>query len=87
MSDPIIFWYKNYRGEQGYRRAIPISLRFGASDWHKESQWLLLAFDTQKGAEREFALRDISGIVGFPTIQFAAALHLPHAPEGARQDD
>ncbi len=74
MSEPITFWYKNYRGETGYRQAIPISLRFGSSDWHKETQWLLVGFDTEKQAEREFALRDISAVVGFPTVPFAVTL-------------
>lgn len=70
MNEPLTFWYKNYRGESGFRQAIPISLRFGSSKWHPESQWLLLGLDTDKQEEREYALRDMSGVVGFPSIMF-----------------
>jgi hypothetical protein len=56
----IVFWYKNYKGEQGYRRAVPISIRYGTSDYHRAPQWLMLAFDTEKEAEREFAMADMS---------------------------
>lgn len=56
----IVFWYKNYKGEQGYRRAVPISIRYGTSDYHHSPQWLMLAFDTEKQAEREFAMADMS---------------------------
>jgi hypothetical protein len=73
MSEAITFWYKNYRGETGYRNAVPISLRFGSSDWHKGAQWFLVAFDTEKNAEREFAMNDISAVVGLPTIPFKGA--------------
>lgn len=78
-AEAIVFWYKNYRGETGYRRAIPISIRFGVSDWHKEPQWLLLGIDTDKEAEREFALKDISAVVGFPTIGFGGVAQKPGA--------
>ena len=64
----IVFWYRNYKGEEGYRRVIPISMRFGTSEWHKEPQWLLLADDTVNGKQREFAMRDISSVVGKPEI-------------------
>ena len=52
----IRFRYTNWRGETGDRRATPISMRFGASRWHGEDQWLMLAYDHDKGVEREFAL-------------------------------
>lgn len=68
MSSPIVFWYKNYKGEEGYRRVRPISIRYGTSEWHKEPQWLMLAEDLENDKRREFAMRDISGIVGAPTI-------------------
>jgi hypothetical protein len=47
--------YTNYRGETATRRISPISVRFGSTEWHPEEQWLLLAFDHDKQAEREFA--------------------------------
>ncbi len=67
----ITFWYKNYRGEEGYRRATPISLRFGSSEWHPAQQWLMLAHDDEKNAPREFALADMKDIIGRVEIPFA----------------
>lgn len=67
-GEPIIFWYRNYRGEEGYRRVIPRSIRFGASEYHDDEQWLMLAFDTEKNADREFAMRDMKGFVGNSTV-------------------
>lgn len=64
----IVFWYRNYKGEEGYRRAIPISIRYGTSEWHKEPQWLWLMDDTENSKRREFAMRDMSGVVGSPVI-------------------
>ena len=61
MIEPFIFEYKNHRGEVATRTVTPISVRFGSTEWHSEPQWLLLAFDHEKQAEREFAMRDIGG--------------------------
>lgn len=68
MPDELVFWYRNYRGEEGYRRVRPISLRFGVSEWHAEPQWLLKAEDLEKGSEREFAMRDVKNVVGHHKI-------------------
>lgn len=51
--------YTNYKGVTGTRSIIPIELLFGCTEWHKEEQWLLRAFDTAKNAERTFAVKDI----------------------------
>lgn len=56
---PLTFWYKNHRGEEAFRTAFPISIRFGTTEYHSEAQWLLKAFDRDKQAEREFAMRDM----------------------------
>jgi hypothetical protein len=50
--------YKNWRGEVAVRNIIPISVRYGNTEWHPEMGWLMLAFDVDKQAEREFALKD-----------------------------
>lgn len=71
MSEAIIFWYRNYKGEEGYRRVLPISIRYGTSQWHPEKQWLMLADDLENNKQREFAMRDISGMVGSPVLAFA----------------
>lgn len=63
----IIFWYKNHRGKEEYRRVRPISIRFGSSEWHTEPQWLMLADDLEYNKRREFAMRDMRNTVG-PTL-------------------
>lgn len=51
--------YTNYRGETTLRTVVPKSIFFGATEWHKEPQWLLEALDVQKDADRHFAMKDI----------------------------
>lgn len=51
--------YTNYKGETAVRRILPKELRFGSNKWHSEPQWLLVAHDLDKGAERTFACKDI----------------------------
>jgi predicted DNA-binding transcriptional regulator YafY len=51
--------YTNYRGETSLRRIRPERIFFGSSDWHPEAQWLLEAYDVDKGALRGFAMKDI----------------------------
>lgn len=58
-GEPLTFAYRNWRGEVGTRHVRPISVRYGSTEWHPEPQWLLLAHDLDKDAEREFAMRDI----------------------------
>lgn len=51
--------YTNYRGEQAWRRILPIKIWFGSTEWHPEDQWLLDAVDIEKNVNRSFAMRDI----------------------------
>ncbi len=51
--------YTNWKGVTGIRHIIPKDIFFGATEWHKEEQWLLNAFDVDKQADRAFALKDI----------------------------
>ncbi|USN16555.1 hypothetical protein POLEWNIK_00290 [Brevundimonas phage vB_BpoS-Polewnik] len=57
----ICFTYKNYRGEVGRRRvrARDIHVSFGATHYHPEPQIIFRAFDLDKEAVREFALKDM----------------------------
>lgn len=48
--------YVNHRGERVYRRILPRSIRFAATEWHPEPQWLLEALDLDRNVERSFAL-------------------------------
>lgn len=56
---PLAFTYRNWRGEVGHRSVYPIRMEWGATEWHPEPQWLLVAHDIEKGAERSFAVKDI----------------------------
>lgn len=53
------FEYVNYKGTKSTRNVIPMSLRFGSTEYHTENQWLLVVYDIDKQSEREFALKDI----------------------------
>jgi hypothetical protein len=64
IAPPLAFVYRNHRGEVATRRAIPISVRYGSSPWHPDPDWLLEAFDVERGAVRTFAMKDMIGIVG-----------------------
>jgi hypothetical protein len=52
--------YTNHRGDRGTRLVRPIRVWHGRTDWHPEAdQWLLEAFDHDRKAVRNFAVRDI----------------------------
>jgi predicted DNA-binding transcriptional regulator YafY len=51
--------YANHRGERGLRRILPEKIEFLESGWHPDPQWILLAWDLEKDAVREFAMKDI----------------------------
>jgi predicted DNA-binding transcriptional regulator YafY len=55
-ENPVTFRYTNWQGETSDRRVIPRKLRFGTSQWHKTPGWLLLAFDFDRMAFREFRM-------------------------------
>lgn len=61
QTEELHFTYKNYRGEVGRRRVRleDIHVRFGATHYHPEPQLIFRAFDLDKEAVREFALRDM----------------------------
>jgi hypothetical protein len=63
VAPVVVVHYTNWRGETSRRRIIPKSVRYGSTEWHPEPQWLLLAWDDDKQADREFALKDF-GIRG-----------------------
>jgi predicted DNA-binding transcriptional regulator YafY len=51
--------YTNYRNETAIRAIIPERIWYGSTTWHPQEQWLLDAFDIEKGERRSFALADI----------------------------
>lgn len=51
--------YTNCQGKRAIRRIKPINMKFGANQWHQEPQYLLLAYDYERDALREFAMKSI----------------------------
>lgn len=62
-QQPLVFEYVNWRGELGQRRVMPSRILFGSTEYHPEPQWLMEAFDLDKGEMRSFAMRDIEKIM------------------------
>lgn len=59
-SSCVSITYTNWRGETTKRIIQPERIYFGKTQWHPEEQWLLRAFDQDKQAKRDFAMKDIS---------------------------
>lgn len=55
----VVIDYTNWRKQRRSRKIVPISVRFGSSDYHREPQWLLQALDLETGKEKEFSMKDI----------------------------
>lgn len=51
--------YTNWKGVTSYRNIIPKSIEFKSTDWHKDKQWILNAYDVDKQADRGFAVKYI----------------------------
>lgn len=56
--------YTNYRHETAERTIIPEKIWYGSTAWHPKQQWLLDAFDVEKGERRSFAIADIKSWLG-----------------------
>lgn len=61
-GDIIRFSYTNWKGFKSIRKAIIKEFYFGSTEFHKEYQMLIRAFDLDKMEERVFAAKDIDGI-------------------------
>lgn len=59
VAAAVRFDYINYRGERAIRTVIPERCYLGEVTWHPGEQWILDAFDVEKGAIRSFAIADI----------------------------
>lgn len=53
------FRYRNHNHQVADRRVYPLKITYGTTEWYKEPQWLLEAWDLYKEAMRTFALRNI----------------------------
>lgn len=60
MNHPIKVRYTNYRGEAAIRTIVPLNFYFGSTEYHKEEQWLVKLWDVERGAERIYALQEIT---------------------------
>lgn len=58
-SETTTVGYTNYRGEYGVRTLVPQGIYFGCTEWHRVPQWLMRAWDVNKGDYRDFALIDL----------------------------
>lgn len=56
---PLIFSYKNYKGTTSERTVLPSGVFYGITEYHKQPQYFLHAWDIEKKAYRDFALQDI----------------------------
>ena len=63
-DEPVNIVYTNWKGETGDRDIMPLQVWYGMTKWHPAKQWLLRAFDLDKQAERDFALKDIAQVQG-----------------------
>ena len=52
--------YTNWKGQTSVRKIVPKEIIFGSNEWHKEAQWILVAYDADKKADRNFALKGIT---------------------------
>ena len=59
VSQTVEIDYTNWRGERSVRRIVPDRIQWTANNWHKETQWLLRAWDEEKHDFRDFAVKDI----------------------------
>ena len=51
--------YKNWRGEEGVRKIIPLHIYFGSTEFHPVEQWLLKVWDCEKNDYRIYTFKDI----------------------------
>lgn len=62
MNKLVSFTYTNYRNETSKRIVLPEKMWFGSTDYHKQEQWLMSAFDLAKQDYRDFAMSDITDL-------------------------
>ena len=60
----IDFVYTNHKGECRARRAHPLRLFWGTTEWHPEPGWKLEAHDLVKHARRTFAVKSMNPVKG-----------------------
>lgn len=59
VSELVKISYTNWKGETADRVIKPGHFHFGQTQYHREEQWLLTAYDVNKKQSRTFAMKDI----------------------------
>lgn len=59
MFTPVVFTYRNYKGEVAIRHAAPRQIWYGSTAHHPELGWFMTALDTDRNVTRDFALKDV----------------------------
>jgi hypothetical protein len=62
QGDLVWFNYTNWQGKLAERKAIVKGFFFGKTNYHTDYQMFMIAFDIEKMAIREFAVKDISSL-------------------------
>lgn len=58
------FEYTNYKGNTAVREVEGLPhVWYGCTEYHKEPQWLMTAYDVEKQALRDFAMSDIKAFL------------------------
>lgn len=58
--------YINWKGQFSLRKIIPLSMRYGSTEYHPEQQWLLHVWDVEKRGYRDYSLKDIREWIRVP---------------------
>lgn len=54
------FIYMNHKRIKSTRWVIPIGFKWGSSKWHPGLHWIMMAWDIDKEAVRDFLLNEMS---------------------------
>jgi hypothetical protein len=60
--------YTNHRHEREERTIKPVRLWWGHNTWHVDDQWIMDAFDWDRGEERSFALASFDPGAGIVVV-------------------
>jgi len=63
INNPLVIEYKNWKNEVNIRTIIPQEVWFGNTEFHHTEQWIMKAYDVNKQAMRDFAIKDIIRIL------------------------
>ena len=60
-TPPLDISYINYKGQQAWRKVIPLGTAFKSSEWHNGGKptWIMECWDLEKEAMRDFEMVSI----------------------------